>query len=313
VARFDLVVLGDANPDLVMLGGDVEPAFGQAEHLVEEGRLTLGGSGAILACGAARLGLSVSLCAVVGDDPFGAFVRAALGERGVDTSGIIVDDELSTGVSVVLSGERDRAILTALGTIGDLTAQRIDRSILDSARHVHVSSYFLQRRLSVDLPDLFRQIHENDGTTSLDPNWDPSDRWDGDLMALLPSVDVFFPNEVEALRLARISDRDAAADRLRHPGGIVVIKLGAAGAMAASDEGTIRTPVFAAETVDTTGAGDAFDAGFLTGWLSGWPIERSLLYANVCGALSTRAPGGTDAQPTPEEAGHALTEASVLG
>src|SRR5207245_4463317 len=147
VAEFDLLVLGDANPDLVMLGSDVEPAFGQAERLVDEGRLTLGGSGAILACGAARLGLRVSLCAVVGDDAFGAFVREKLDERGVDTSGLIVDEELSTGVSVILSGARDRAILTALGTIGDLSAERIDPSLLSSARHVHVSSYFLQLRL----------------------------------------------------------------------------------------------------------------------------------------------------------------------
>src|SRR5438105_12542077 len=130
MATFDLLVLGDANPDLVMLGPEVEPAFGQAERLVDEGRLALGGSGAILACGAARLGLSVALCAVVGDDTFGAFVRSTLDERGVETSGLIVDPNLSTGVSVILSGPRDRAILTALGTIGELSGERIDRSLL---------------------------------------------------------------------------------------------------------------------------------------------------------------------------------------
>ena len=77
-ADLDLLVLGDANPDLVLHGGDVVPAFGQAEHLVDDARLTIGGSGAILACGAARLGLRAAIAAVVGDDLFGRFVRDGL-------------------------------------------------------------------------------------------------------------------------------------------------------------------------------------------------------------------------------------------
>jgi sugar/nucleoside kinase (ribokinase family) len=311
VARFDLLILGDANPDLVMHGADVQPAFGQAEHLVDQGVLTLGGSGAIMACGAAKLGLKVTLVAVIGEDLFGAFVRQRLDESGVDTSLLISDPNLATGVSVILSGPRDRAILTAQGTIGELSADRIDRSVFASVRHVHVSSYYLQRRLSLDLAELFDQIHADGATTSVDPNWDPSDTWDGGLADLLPSVDVFLPNEIEALRMARISDREAAAQRLLHPGGVVVIKLGQAGAMAASDEGVLYSAGFGTDTVDTTGAGDAFDAGFLTGWLSRWPLERSLRYANICGSLSTRSIGGTEGQPSPAEADRALAEASV--
>src|SRR5207248_11682972 len=114
--------------------------------------------------------------------------------------------------------------------------------------------------------------------------------------------------EVEALRLARISDREAAADRLRHAGSLLVMKLGRSGAMAASDEGVVYSPAFNTETIDTTGAGDAFDAGFLSGWLSGWPIERSLRYANVCGSMSTRSIGGTEGQPTADEADRAAEE-----
>ena len=81
-ADLDLLVLGDANPDLVLHGGDVVPAFGQAEHLVEDARLTIGGSGAILACGAARLGLRTAIAAVVGEDLFGRFVRDGLATIG---------------------------------------------------------------------------------------------------------------------------------------------------------------------------------------------------------------------------------------
>ena len=105
-ADIDLLVLGDANPDLILLGGDVVPAFGQAEHLVDDARLTMGGSGAILACGAAKLGLRVAICALVGDDLFGRYVREGLESAGVETSGIAVDQEAATGVTSACRGRR---------------------------------------------------------------------------------------------------------------------------------------------------------------------------------------------------------------
>ena len=142
--RFDLVILGDVNPDLV-LRGDVEPEFGQAERLVDEARLTIGGSGAIVACAAARLGLAVAMCGVVGDDLFGRWIRDQLAARGVGVDGLVVDPERPTGLTVVLSRPDDRAILTHPGTISALRADAIDRALLTDARHVHVSSFFLQR------------------------------------------------------------------------------------------------------------------------------------------------------------------------
>ncbi|HET7309485.1 MAG TPA: carbohydrate kinase family protein, partial [Actinomycetota bacterium] len=151
---FDLLVLGDANPDLV-LTGDVEPRFGQTERLVDDARLTVGGSGAIAATGAARLGLRVAFCGVVGDDPFGDFLRDELERRGVDVGGLVVDVGRPTGVTVVLARTNDRAILTHAGTVADLRADLIDPARLGRARHVHVSSYFLQQRLAPELPALF--------------------------------------------------------------------------------------------------------------------------------------------------------------
>ncbi len=183
-ADIDLLVLGDANPDLILLGGDVVPAFGQAEHLVDDARLTMGGSGAILACGAAKLGLRVAICALVGDDLFGRYVREGLESAGVETSGIAVDQEAATGVTVVLSGPDDRAIITMPGTIAGLRAELIDPSLLERARHVHVSSYYLQTALAPSLPNVFDAIHEHGATTSIDPNWDPSGLWDAGLLEL---------------------------------------------------------------------------------------------------------------------------------
>ena len=305
---FDLLVLGDANPDLV-LTGDVDPAFGQAERLVDGARLTVGGSGAIVAASAARLGLRVGFCGVVGDDPFGRFLREELERRGVDVGGLVVDADRPTGVTVVLARQNDRAILTHAGTIADLRTDLIDPLRLERARHVHVSSYFLQERLAPELPALFERVRAHGATTSVDPNWDPAERWDGGLRDLLGQVDVFLPNATEATRIADVPEFDAAVLALAERAGVVVAKAGADGAVAAHGERLIRAAPPAIEPLDTTGAGDAFDAGYLVSMLAGDPLERSLAIANACGALSTRAVGGVDAQPTMDQVLALLGEA----
>ena len=298
----DLLVLGDANPDLVLSGGDVTPAFGQAERLVDEARLTVGGSAAIMACGAARLGLRVAFVGVVGDDLFGSFMREELAARGVDVGGLVVDEHRPTGLTVVLSTPDDRAILTSPGTIGDLRVSLVDDALLRSARHVHVSSYFLQTGLAPDLPGLFGAAHEAGATTSVDPNWDPSGIWDSGLHTLLPLVDMLLPNEMEAARLGRTSDLDGAIASLRSRGPLIVVKRGDRGAIAVGPGERVQVGAVPADVMDTTGAGDSFDAGFVAAMLAGEPLERCLAIANACGALSTRALGGVDAQPTMQEA-----------
>ena len=305
---FDVLVLGDANPDLVLRGSDVEPAFGQQERLVDEGRLTVGGSGAIFACAAAKLGLRAAFCGLVGEHPFGRFMRDELAARGVDTGGLTVDPDRPTGVTVVISKPDDRAMLTAVGTIGDLRASQVDRDLLRATRHVHVSSYFLQGALRPDLPALLADAHEVGAATSIDPNWDPAEEWDSGLLSLLPAVDVFLPNSAEARNITGIEDIDVAAESLAERGCIVAVKFGAGGGMVVQGDVVVRVPTIGVEVVDATGAGDTFDAGFLAGHLAGWPTERSLALGNVCGALSTRAAGGTDAQPTMEEARARLPE-----
>jgi sugar/nucleoside kinase (ribokinase family) len=306
-ADFDLVVLGDCNPDLVLTGDDVAPAFGQVERLVDAADLTIGGSGGILACGAARLGLRTAFVGIVGDDLFGKFMRDALAERGVDTHGIVVDPAARTGLTVILSRPGDRAILTFPGTISALAADHVDASLLTGTRHVHVASYFLQTSLAPSLPALFQRAHQAGATTSVDPNWDPNELWDDCIRKLLASADVFLPNAEEATRIAGVEGPRAAARALAAHGPLTAVKLGAAGALAADDTGKlIQVPgLEAVEPVDTVGAGDSFDAGVLTGLLGGWTTERALSLGCACGALSTRAIGGTTAQPTLAEAGEA--------
>jgi len=126
-----------------VLGGDVTPAFGQQEKLVDTIGLVVGGSAAITAVAAARLGLSVALVAAVGADPAGSFMLDQLTREGVDVSAVVIRAQTPTGMTVALSRGRDRAILTALGAMTSLTAADVPGALLARARHVHVSSYFL--------------------------------------------------------------------------------------------------------------------------------------------------------------------------
>jgi sugar/nucleoside kinase (ribokinase family) len=301
VAELDLLVLGDCNPDLV-LSGDVEPTFGQVETLLDSADLTVGGSGAIVACGAARLGLRTAFIGVVGDDLFGHFMLDSLAERGIDVRGCVVTGERPTGVTVILARDDDRALLTALGSVASLSGGDIDRDRLRGSRHVHVSSFFLQSELQRDLEGLFSEVHDAGGTTSLDPNWDPSGNWEGGLSALLERTDLFFPNAVEACRIAGASSVEDAAASLAQAASVVAIKDGANGGLARSGDEVVRALALTIDrVVDTTGAGDNFDAGFLTGRLRDWPLERCLALACACGSLSTRARGGVEGQPTMDE------------
>jgi sugar/nucleoside kinase (ribokinase family) len=304
----DLLVIGEINPDLILRGHDVAPAFGQAEKLVEDAAMVVGSSSVITACGAARLGLRVGFCGLVGDDLFGRFMLEAMRERGIDTAGCVIDASVSTGLSVILARPGgDRAILTYPGSIPLLAAGHIDRGRLRSARHVHVGSYFLLDRLRPDLPALFREARTAGATTSLDTNWDPSGAWDvGEILA---ETDVFLPNEAEARAIAGRDTTDAAVDALAAGLPVLAVKLGAAGGLARRGPETARAAPLPVQVVDTVGAGDSFNAGFLAGRLLGRSLADSLQLAVACGSLSTRAAGGTAAQPTLEEAEAALARA----
>ena len=300
MAEFDVLVVGEINADLV-LSGDVEPEFGQVEKLLDDATLTLGSSGGIFACGAARLGLRAAMAGMVGDDMFGRFMLDGLMRRGVDTGGVLIDPSVKTGLTVILSQRGDRALLTHLGAITGLRADQVDRRLLASARHVHVTSYYLQKGLHPGLPDLLAEAQEGGLTVSLDTNWDPAERWNGGLARVLDHVDIFLPNEMEACGIAGRSDRESALNRLTSRVPTVAIKLGSEGAVAQRGDERAACPALPVDTVDTTGAGDSFDAGFIFGLLGGYSLKEALRIGCVCGALSTRAAGGTEAQPTFEE------------
>jgi sugar/nucleoside kinase (ribokinase family) len=297
----DLLVVGDCNPDLVLAGPRVRPDFGQGEAWVEHAELVVGGTSSITACGAARLGLRTAMAGVVGDDMFGRFMLTELRARGVDTAPSVVDRTCPTGVSAILVEPGDRATLTFRGTIGGLRADMVGDDLLGRARHVHTGGWFLQGAAPV-LADILRRARAAGATTSLDPGADPDGDWDGGLAELLPEIDHLLPNAAEARALTGLEDVEEAAGRLAANGATAVVKCGADGLVAVVDGSLVRVPAVSVEVVDTIGAGDSTNAGWLTGVLNGWPADRCARLAAACGSLSTRARGGTRAQPTLSEA-----------
>ena len=312
VRETDVYVIGDVNPDILVMGSDVVPEFGQVEKYVGTIRLTVGGSSAITACGLARLGLRVAHGGIVGDDILGHAILEALRDRGVDTSTVTIDEAIPTGATVHLGTGEDRAMLTATGTIDRLRAEDVPREILSHIRHIHAGSTGIQPKLRPGLPDLYRAARAAGVTCSFDTNWDPDRRWEG-IDAMLAATDIFLPNEREAALIAGVMDpleaaqamvaRAEAAGRDEAAGPLtIVVKLGAEGALAVRGDEALRVPADEVEVVDSTGAGDGFNAGFLYGFLDDRPLAECLALGVACGSLSVRAIGGVDGQATLDEA-----------
>jgi sugar/nucleoside kinase (ribokinase family) len=296
---FDLLVIGDCNPDVLVLGDDLTPAFGQQEKLVTSMSLVVGGSASITAVAAARLGLRVALVAAIGDDAAGSFMLAELARAGVDTHALAVRARLPTGMTVALSRGNDRAILTAEGAIGTLTPADVPADLLGQARHVHIGSYFLlERSLGPGLAALLATARAAGTSTSLDTNWDPSGTWGSDFFPdVLAQTDVLLPNEAEAVRIAGTAELPAAVASLTENGGAIAVKLGARGALYADRRRQYLASPPPVSPVDATGAGDCFNAGLLAGLLHGYQPAEALALGCAAGAASTQGIGGTGSSP----------------
>jgi sugar/nucleoside kinase (ribokinase family) len=294
VATFDVSVIGELNLDLILYGLPTTLVL-EREHLAKDLSITLGSSSAIFAHNLSLLGNKVGFNACIGDDPFGEICVQRLSGGGVDTSHVRKLKGKTTGLTVILPQRKERFILTYPGTMYDMSSKELEMSHVLNAKHLHLSSYFLQKGMRPHLIDIFRKAKEAGLTTSLDTNDDPEDRWSGDIQLLLRYVDVLLPNEREACKLAQVDNVEKAADALSAKVHILVIKRGSQGAIARV--GTEKFAAFApvVDTVDPVGAGDTFDAGFLHQFIRGAKIEDCLKFGNIAGALSVTRAGGTEA------------------
>jgi sugar/nucleoside kinase (ribokinase family) len=292
--KFGVSVVGELNLDLVLYGlpGHFDL---DREHLASNLSLTLGSSSAIFAHNFALLGNRVGFHSAVGDDPLGQLCLERLMESGVDVSAVRKFPAKKTGISVILPQPEKRFILTYPGVMAEMRVEDLDLPRILEAGHLHLSSYFLQKALRPRVPDLFRLAKEAGLSTSMDTNDDPDDRWDRDVLDVLLWVDALLPNEYEACRLARTDDPMLALDFLAERVPLVVMKRGEKGALARRGSESFETSSPRVAAVDTIGAGDSFDAGFLHQFIRGAKIEECLRYGNLAGALSTTRSGGTEA------------------
>jgi sugar/nucleoside kinase (ribokinase family) len=290
--RMDCLVAGDANADL-LIDGIAKLEF-EKEKLATDMNLVLGGSSSIFAFNLARLGAKVGFVGVVGDDFFGTFVTERLRWAGVDVHALRRLRHTKTGLTIWCNNGGQRAGMTYNGTIAMVRARDVDRE-LRSARHLHVGAYFLLEELHSGAAALFRRAKKLGLTTSLDCNYDPAETWDSGIRQVLQFTDVFFPNEIEALRLTNSPNVEHAGRELAKLARIAVVKLGSRGALVCTQGKQFRVPAVKTRVVDTTGAGDSFDAGFLASWCKGATLETSARAGAAAGARAVRAVGGTGA------------------
>lgn len=291
----DIAIAGEINLDLILYGLPQEIPV-EREVLAAGFEATLGSSSAILAHNLAALGVATGFATRVGPDELGKIALGRLAESGVDLSRVVhATGATSTGVTVLLHHGEARRIVTYPGTMSEMSRSDLDIDYLASARHFHLSSLFLHRGLQADLPELFRELKSRGLTISLDTNDDPEDKWGGALPELLPLIDILLPNRDELRRMTGRGDLDEALGELADAVPIIAVKCGRDGAVVQDRGKRARVPGVAVRPVDTIGAGDSFNAGFLAAWLSGLGAVESAAAGNVTGAFSTQRPGGTEA------------------
>ncbi|KRE49932.1 carbohydrate kinase family protein [Paenibacillus sp. Soil724D2] len=296
--KFDAVVIGDANIDLVVVGCNQIPLPGQ-EIFVEDMLMHVGGGAALFTISLAKLGLHVAFNGVLGDDGYGHYIREQFGRYGIDTSLILTSQTSRTGITIAINPEQDRSFITYAGSNAEMQVSELDLAQVASGRHVHVTGY-RGRRNHDEFVAMAKKLKEMGVTLSCDVGWDDTGEWYSGVFELMRYVDVFLMNETEAHHYTGFEHID---DSLGYMSGFckhVVVKLGPKGAVAMKDGLQSSCPGFSVKALDTTGAGDSFNAGYIYGFLTGLNVETCLLYGNVCGAMSVEAYGGSTGTPDQE-------------
>lgn len=300
--KFDIIALGELNVDLILNQIDGAPEVGK-EKFCQDMTLTLGSSTAIFAANAAALGAKVAFCGMIGNDSFGNLVETSLKAKNVDTTYLIRQDKYATGATICLNYDEDRANVTYQGAMDHFSLKDLPEGIFQEGKHLHISSIFMQSGVKHDIFDILTRAKAAGMTTSLDTQWDPAEKWDMDYKIVLPLIDLFLPNEKELQCLTHASSLYEAISKVQPYINTAVIKCGNKGSMLLLKNGTQRLlkPYLNENVVDAIGAGDSFNAGFVTRFVEGAPLEDCQKYGNMTGAVNTTACGGTTAFTNREE------------
>ncbi|MEO9512218.1 MAG: carbohydrate kinase family protein [Flavobacteriaceae bacterium] len=296
--NYDVLVVGELNVDIILDKIQGFPEIGK-EILSKHLNVTLGSSSAIFASNLSSLGTSVTFLGKIGNDMFSTIIKESLERKKVNTDFIIGSEEYQTGLTMVMNYDMDRANVTFPGAMEHLYEEEVTDDILKTARHLHLSSIFLQTGILKNVVKLFKRAKKLGLTTSMDPQWDPSELWNINLKELLPHIDVFLPNAEEFKLITGCETIASGIEKVKSFSNIIVIKDGARGAHLwnpDSQEQFITMPAFLNKDVaDCIGAGDSFDAGFVSSFLEGKDLKDCLRVGNITGAINTTASGGTTA------------------
>jgi len=307
-SKFDVVVVGELNVDIILNKLDSLPSVG-GEILAGDMEVTLGSSSAIFAANISTLGIRTAFLGKIGNDDFGRTVLDALQKKQVNTDAIILSANKKTGASFALNYDNDRAMITFPGAMEDLAVSDIEDNYLESGRHMHLSSVFIQPKIQKELILLFSRAKQKGMTTSLDVQWDPAEKWDIDFKKLLPLTDVFLPNNNELMAITQKKNIDEAIDVLKPFANTLVVKMGKEGSIGIKGNSRIDcSPFLNNQVVDAIGAGDSFNAGFIYAFIQGKSMGDCLRVGNICGAVNTTAAGGTGAFPNSDEVQKAAKE-----
>ena len=294
--RFDIAAIGELNVDIILNRIESEPEIGK-EKFAKDMTVTLGSSTAIFAANAASLGSKVCFVGLVGRDSFGDLVKTSLEAKGVDTR-YIKDGPTPTGATICMNYGEDRANLTYQGSMDVMGWDDIDKDVFDNARHIHLSSLFMQSALLRDIHKVLDAAQEKGITVSLDTQWDPVETWKLDYRSVLPKITIFMPNEKELQALTHKDSLEGAiAEVLPYLGNAMVVKCGSKGSLLVRKNGNMKLlPAFLnSDVVDAIGAGDSFNSGFISAFVKGLPLEDCQETGNLTGAVNTTAAGGTGA------------------
>jgi len=298
--KWDAYIYGDINVDIVIPGVEHIPFPGQ-EDIVDTMNTYVGGGAALFTLGLGKLGLHPVFQGTIGDDCYGKFILEEFEQKHVDSSLLKISKKNKTGISISFTNENDRSFLTYRGTNIEMNLDLIEIDNVQKARHIHVTGYAGSKNHNQYL-NLLKKVKETkDTTVSFDVGWDSTGEWYEGIYQLFPYIDVLFMNETEAIHYGRkISAKEAITEFSKYCK-LVVAKLGEKGSIAISDGKVYEVNSYHVTVVDTTGAGDSFNAGFIYGLLKGKTVTECLKYANGCGALSVTALGGNTGFPTEEE------------
>ncbi len=290
-----VVCLGIIVADILAYPVDEWPEKGLL-CLVEEIKTDLGGHATNSGRCLAKLGVDVAVMGCVGQDGLGDFAIEELDNHGIDTSGVYRTEATGTAATVVfIESSGERSFIHAVGADAEIRPEYLDIDLVKSPELLYMAGALAMPGFDGEpQAQVMGQAKQAGVTTVLDVVWDATGKWLETLAPVLTYTDIFVPSLVEAREISgHQAPEDVAQFFLDQGIKIVGLTNAGQGAYISTADMRMNVPAYEVEVVDTTGAGDAFTAGFIYSYLQGWDLERSTRFANAMGALATTAVGTT--------------------